>query len=100
MYYNAWVDGTYVNSVFVFAPDGKIKMRVINVPGTFHDSTIAEYGLYEGMEEVFDRCGSRVVVDSAFCLSGKDYLLKSSQNLGTGMSTQRPLQSDSSLKMV
>ena len=65
--------------MFVFAADGRIRMCTINAPGTWHDSTIAEYGVYDKMEEVFNNHGGRVVVDSAFKLQGREYLIKSSQ---------------------
>ena len=77
--YNGWTADTYVNSMFVFAADGRIRMCTINAPGTWHDSTIAEYGVYDKMEEVFNNYGGRVVVDSAFKLQGREYLIKSSQ---------------------
>ena len=52
----------------------------INAPGMWYDSTIAEYGIYERMEDAFNVHGGRVVlVDSTFKLQGKDYLIKSSQ---------------------
>ena len=77
--YNGWTADTYVNSVFVFGPEGRIRMCTINASGTWHDSTMAEYGVYEKMEEVFNVHGGRVVVDSAFKLQEKDYVIKSSQ---------------------
>ena len=68
-----------MNCVFVFAPDGKIKACILNAPGTFHDSAIADYGAYEKMEEIYNLYGGKVVVDSAFNLANKNYLVKSSQ---------------------
>ena len=62
-YYNGYTHGHYINSVFVFAPDGKIRVCILNAPGTFHDSTMADYGIYEGMEKVFNATGGKVVVD-------------------------------------
>ena len=78
-YYNGWTGDTYVNCVFVFAPDGKIRICTLNAPGTWHDSTIAEYGVYSKMEYIYETFGGKVVVDSAFNLSNKRYLIKSSQ---------------------
>ena len=80
MYYNAWTEGCYVSSVLVFAPDGRIRFCVINVPGSYHDSNIADHGLYDKMEEVFDRTGGRIVVDAAFKICAKRFLLRSAQN--------------------
>jgi len=82
-FYNGWCSNTYINCVFVFAPDGRIRLCVINAPGTFHDSTIADYGIYERMEEIFDRSGGRIVVDSAFKMSQRDYLIRSAQTVNS-----------------
>jgi len=68
-----------VNSIFCFAPDGKIKICTINCPGSWHDSTQADYGVYKKLEDVYDRTGGKIVVDSAFQFQVKDYLIKSSQ---------------------
>ena len=77
--FNGWKEDTYVNSVFVFAPDGRIRVCTINCPGTWHDSSMADYGIYEKMGEVYDMTKGKVVVDSAFKLKNVDFLLKSSQ---------------------
>ena len=69
-----------MNSVFVFAPDGYIRICTLNAPGTFRDSTMAEYGIYQKMEQLHEEYGVKVVVDSAFNLSGKPYLIQSSQD--------------------
>ena len=78
-FYNGWHHSNNINSVFVFSPDGKIRLCLINAPGTFHDSTMADYGIYEGMEHVYDEYGAKVVVDSAFKIGVKDFVIKSSQ---------------------
>jgi hypothetical protein len=78
-FYNGWKDDTYVNSVFVFAPDGRIRICTINAPGTWHDSNMADYGVYDKMEAVYQETNARVVVDSAFKLRDVDFLRKSSQ---------------------
>ena len=78
-FFNGWKSAHYVNSVFVFAPDGRIRISVLNAPGTFHDSTIADYGVYSSMEQVYQETGAKVVVDSAFKLAQAEYLIRSSQ---------------------
>eukprot|EP00536_Pseudo-nitzschia_multiseries_P019480 jgi/Psemu1/232548/e_gw1.5085.1.1 len=78
-YYNGWTCGTYVNSVFIFAPDGRIRGCILNAPGCWHDSTQADYGLYKKMELMYDKFLAKLIVDSAFKLSRKPYLLRSSQ---------------------
>ena len=45
-FYNGWTSDTYVNSVFVFAPDGRIRIATINAPGSWHDSQMADYSAY------------------------------------------------------
>ena len=74
--YNSWKEHTFVNCVFAFAPDGKIRICVINAPGTWHDSKIAQVGIYQKMEQIFDEHGARVVVDAAFMVTKKGYLIK------------------------
>ena len=41
-YYNGYTHGHYINIEFVFASDGKIRIFLLNAPGTFHDSTMAD----------------------------------------------------------
>ena len=78
-FYNGWTSDTYVNSVFVFAPDGRIRIATINAPGSWHDSQMADYGVYQKMEELYNKHGAKVVVDSAFNLTSNPFLVKSSQ---------------------
>ena len=40
---------------------------------------MADYGVYEAMEKVFIATGGKVVVDSAFKIGTKEYLIKSLQ---------------------
>jgi hypothetical protein len=68
-----------VNSVFCFAPDGLIRCATINCPGSWHDSAQADYGVYRKLEQVYTLHGGKVVVDSAFGLQARDYLIKSAQ---------------------
>ena len=77
--YNGWTHGHYVNCLFIFAPYGRIRTTIYNAPGTFHDSAMADYGIYATMESIFERTGGKVVVDSAFRLSGSDFIIMSSQ---------------------
>ena len=79
MFFNGWKHTHNVNCLFVFSPDGKIRICLLNAPGTFHDSTMADYGVYVAMERVYEEFGARVVVDSAFNIGKKDFILKSSQ---------------------
>ena len=63
----------------MFGPDGKICICALNAPGTFHDSTMADYHVYEALEKIFERTGKKVVVDSAFGSGVRPFLIKSSQ---------------------
>ena len=40
---------------------------------------MADYGIYEKMEQVYDECRAKIVVNSAFNLGKKKFLIKSSQ---------------------
>ena len=77
--YNGWLHGHYINSVFVFAADGTIRICSLNSPGTWHDSNISDYGVYDALEDVFLESSGKIVVDSAFKLENKQFLLRSSQ---------------------
>jgi hypothetical protein len=78
-FYNGWKSNTFVNNVFCFAPDGKIRCATINCPGSWHDSTQADYGVYDKLEAVYNQYGGKVVVDSAFGLQARSFLIKSAQ---------------------
>ena len=80
-FYNGWTHDHYVSAVFVFCPDGTIPIATYNVPGCFHDSTIAEWGnIYKKLKGVFDQHGGRCTVDSAFSKKNYPFLIKSSQS--------------------
>lgn len=56
-FHNGWKNAHYVNSLFLFSADGKVRAVVFNVPGVVHDSTMAEWGgVYEKVEELFQSC--------------------------------------------
>jgi hypothetical protein len=58
-YYNGWTQDHYVMPVFCFCPDGTIPIAVFNVPGSVHDSQVAEYGnIYGKLEDVFWSIGA------------------------------------------
>ena len=45
MYFNGWKSDHYINSLFLFSPDGRICHAYFNAPGSLHDdSTMAEWG--------------------------------------------------------
>jgi DDE superfamily endonuclease len=81
MYYNGWQHDHFVSCVFVFSVDGRIIRCIVNAPGSLHDSTLAEWGgVYEVLQEVYERTGAKCCVDSAFATANNPFLLKSSQN--------------------
>ena len=63
----------------MFAPDGRIRITALNNPGSWHDSTQSNYGVYQKMKKIHSLFGGIVVVDSAFAVGTKDYLIQSSQ---------------------
>ena len=67
-FYNGWTHDHYVSAVLVFCPDGTIPIACFNVPGSVHDSTIAEWGnIYGKLEKVYNSpVTGKCVVDSAF----------------------------------
>ena len=80
-FYNGWKCDHFITSVLCFAPDGTIPAAFYNVPGCSHDSTVAEWGgLYSKLEQVYNDTGLKFVIDSAFCSSKVDFLIKSSQD--------------------
>ena len=78
-YYNGWKAAHFITCVFVFSVDRKIRAAVLNAPGNFHDSNIADYGFYGALEGVYNRDGGKIVVDSAFKVANAPYLIKTSQ---------------------
>jgi hypothetical protein len=79
-YYNGWTRGHYISCIFVFAPDGTIPITVLNAPGSLHDSAVAFYGgVYDELQELYNKFGVRTVVDSAFKIGEGNFLLKSAQ---------------------
>ncbi len=81
-YYNGWTHDHYVTSVFCFCCDGTIPISSFNVPGSVHDSQVAEFGnIYNKLEEVYDLYGAKCCVDSAFGNVMRGYLYKLWQDL-------------------
>jgi hypothetical protein len=61
---------------------GTIPIAFFNVPGSAHDSQVAEYGnIYEKLEDVFCLTGAKCCVDLAFGNMNREYLYKLSQDL-------------------
>jgi hypothetical protein len=81
-YYNWWTHNHYVNSVFCFYPDGTIPIAFFNVPGSVHDSQVAEIGkIYQKLEKVYNQTGGKCCVDLAFGKMDRQYLYQSCQDM-------------------
>ena len=66
-FYGGWKKDHFVGNIFAFAPDGTIFACSLNAPGSWHDSYIAEIGgVYRKLEQLWNMCHGRVVMDSAF----------------------------------
>jgi hypothetical protein len=77
-FYNGWKCAHYVGNIFLFAPNGTIPACVINAPGSWHDSQIADYGhFYDKLELMFIAYHAKTCIDSAFSLNQHKYLIKS-----------------------
>ena len=61
---------------FVLSSDGKIRMTLLNAPGTFRDSTMADYGIYKEIYTVFSDTRGNLAVDSAFNIGNRKTLIK------------------------
>ena len=65
-FYNGWKHDHYVGAVIVFCPDGTIPICCFNIPGSVHDSLVAEWGcVHDKLGRVYDRCGGKCTVDSS-----------------------------------
>jgi hypothetical protein len=63
-YYNGWTCSHYCSCILAFASDGTIMYAILNAPGSWHDSTIAE-PLYNQLLR-HTPPGYRVISDTAF----------------------------------
>jgi len=82
-HFNGWTHGHYITNLFVFSPDGRLIICLINAPGSVHDSTLAEWGgIYNKLEAIYNQTGGICCLDSAFQANEADYLIKSSNDEG------------------
>ena len=55
-FYNGWTHDHYVTNLLGFTPAGTISVACMNVPGSIHDSTVAEWGeVYDKLEKVYEK---------------------------------------------
>lgn len=85
-FYNGWKHSHFVTSVFCFCPDGTIPIAHMNLPGSTHDSTVADWGrIYDKLQSVHAETGAITAVDSAFRMRDAEYIIKSSQSYQIGV---------------
>jgi DDE superfamily endonuclease len=82
-FYNGWTHGHYVSNVFVFAPDGKIIGCVVNPSGSFRDSTMSDYEIYQKLEKLYNEFGAKTVADSAFIVTSPYLILSGDDHTDT-----------------
>jgi hypothetical protein len=79
-FYNGWKHNHFVTSVFCFCPDETIPIAYMNLPGSMHDSTIADWGgIHDKLSLLYETTGAITCVDSAFRMRNSPYIIKSSQ---------------------
>jgi hypothetical protein len=65
-------------SVMCFCLDGTIPIVFCNIPGTIHNSQVADYGdIYNKLELVYLQDRAKCTVDSAFGNVSREFLIKS-----------------------
>jgi hypothetical protein len=80
-FYNGWTHDHYVTNVLCFCPDGTIPIAAFNMPGSFHDSTVAEYGgVHSKLDAMYQKYGGKCTADSAFRERSYPFLIKSLQD--------------------
>lgn len=65
-YYNGWTADHNIANLLVFGTRGTVLWRVLNVPGSQHDSYLAHLGLYDLLQQV--PAPYNILGDSAFAL--------------------------------
>ena len=71
-----------MTSVICFCLDGTIPIVFCNIPGTVHNSQVADYGyIYDKLELVYLQDGAKCTVDSAFGNVSREFSINSSQEL-------------------
>jgi hypothetical protein len=81
-FYSGWKTDHFITNLFVFAPDGTIIMCMLNCPGSMHDSELASMGnpsIYQKIDSLFEKYGTKCVMDSAFSTRDRQSIIKSVQ---------------------
>ena len=71
-----------MTNIFAFAPNGSIIACALNAPGTWHDSTLAHWGLmYSKLQKCWEDHHVKVLMDSVFASNIYEFIIQSSQNV-------------------
>jgi hypothetical protein len=73
---------TLSQTCFVFSACCRIIACVLNVPGSVHDSTLAEWGgIYTLLETTYQRTSEICCADSAFAALNNAFIIRSAQDV-------------------
>ncbi len=95
-FYNGWKHNHFVTSVFCYCPDGTIPIAYMNLPGSMHESTIADWGgIHDKLLLLYEGMGAVTCVNLAFRMRNSPYIIKSLQTnyIGEG-NTDAAVQHD------
>ena len=84
-YYNGWMCSHYCSNILTFALDGTIIHKILNAPGSWHDSNIAER-LYQKLIHNTP-LGYHIISDTAFpwCTNWLNYQIVAPMKNGDGV---------------
>jgi DDE superfamily endonuclease len=69
-----------VTNIFIFVPDGRMVFTILNAPGSIHESTLCDMnGLYDTLNDKFNRTNGRCAMDSAFRANGNPSVLRTAR---------------------
>ena len=81
-FYNGWKNDNFVTNIFAFAPNGSIIACTLNAPGTWHDSTLSQWGsMYSKLQKCWEEHHGNVLMVSAFASNMYEFIIQSSQNI-------------------
>ena len=68
-FYNLWLHGNYVSSLFCFTPEGRIRACLFNAPETIHYFNVVPRDVDEKINNCFEKTGGQIVI----CFQGKRF---------------------------
>ena len=86
-YYNGWTCSHYCSNILTFAPDGTIIHAILNAPGSWHNSNIADC-LYAKLLNNTPE-GYRIISDTVFprCTNQLEYRILAPKKKGNRLPT-------------